>query len=109
MVSKGSDERKEVHTTLVEADLTIFATAPRQTTSDGHETVDDVKQGPGHDDYIIDILQEDHHQGRVSDSFEDGAELPHHTHATHAQVLPDRHLQQEERHAAGDECQQVGD
>ena len=52
--------------------------------------------------------QEDHDDGRVPDTLENGAKLPHHAHAAHPQVLSDRDFEEEERDATCEPGQEVG-
>ena len=46
----------------------FLASAPRKAVSDVVDGVEDVKKGPCHNDDVVDILEEDHHQGRVTNS-----------------------------------------
>lgn len=87
--------------------LTSFpAAVPREPITDAEDCADDVKESPSHDDDVVDILKEDHDDGRVSNPFEHRAQLAHNAHTPNSEVLTNRYLQQEERYATrkhGDE------
>ncbi len=87
----------------------FLAVAPRQSAAERVHRVQDVEEGPGDDDDVVDVLQEDHGECGVADALEDGADLADDAHAAHAEVLADRHLQQEEGDAAAEERDEVGD
>ena len=90
--------------------LTSFgAVTPGQAASESVESVEDVVEGPGDDDDVVDVLQEHHHEGRVSDSLEDGTELADDAHPADPEVLTDGDLQKEERDPAGQHGHEVRD
>ena len=90
--------------------LTSFVAAgPGQFVGDVVKGVEDVEERPSDNDDVVDILQEDHHEGRVADTFEDGAQLTDHAHAADAEVLAHRHLKQEQGYPTRQHSQKVGD
>ena len=89
--------------------LTSFlAGTPRETVTQGVDGVQNVEQSPGHDDNVVDVLQEDHGDGRIAHPLEDGAQLTDNTHASYPKVLSNGHLQQEERYPAREHGNKVG-
>ena len=49
--------------------LTSFlAVAPRKSGPEAEEGVHDVVEGPGDDDDVVDVLEEDHGEGGVADA-----------------------------------------
>ena len=65
-LTKISSQVKKVFTSCLLTSL--FAGAPWEAVCDVVESVKDVKEGPCHNDDVVNILQEHHHQGRVTNS-----------------------------------------
>ena len=89
--------------------LTSFAAVAPGKVRKVNEGVEEVEECPGDHDDVVDVLEEDHHDGGVAHPLEDGGELAHHGHAALADVLPHRHLEEEQRDAAHDHREEVRD
>ena len=89
--------------------LTSFLAAAPRKTWEVKESLEEVEEGPGDDDDVVDVLEEDHHDGRVADAFEDGRQLADDRHSANAEVLPDGDLEEEEGDAADGHGEEVGD
>ena len=72
-----------------------------------HECVKEVEECPGDHDDVVDILQEDHHDGRVADALEYGGQLSHDGHPSLADVLTDRDLQEKQGDSTDDHREEI--
>ena len=89
--------------------LTSFLAAAPRKAWEVEESLEKVEEGPGDDDDVVDVLEEDHHDGRVADAFEDGRQLADDGHSANAEVLPDGDLEEEEGDATDGHGEEVGD
>ena len=89
--------------------LTSFTTVAPGKVWKVNKGVEEVEECPSDHDDVVDVLEEDHHDGGVAHPLEDGGELAHHGHAALADVLPHRHLEEEQRDAAHDHREEVRD
>ena len=93
---------------LVEA-LTSFAAITPGQFWKVNEGVEQIEEGPGDNNDVVDILEEHHHDGGVANTFEDGSQLANHGHSTLANILANRDLEEEEGNAADKHGEEVGD
>ena len=98
-----------METILLLLRLTSFLTAAPWKTWKVKEGLEEVEEGPGDDDDVVDVLQEDHHDRRVADPLEDRGQLPDDGHAANAKVLSDGDLEEEEGDATDGHGEEVGD
>ena len=89
--------------------LTSFLAAAPRKTWEVKESLEKVEEGPGDDDDVVDVLEEDHHDGGVADAFEDRRQLADDGHSANAEVLPDGDLEEEEGDATDGHGEEVGD
>ena len=89
--------------------LTSFLTAAPRKAGKVEEGLEEVEQSPCDHNDVVDILEEHHHHGGVTNALEDGCELPNDLHASHPQVLADGDLQEEEGDATYQHGEEVGD
>ena len=87
--------------------LTSFLTAAPRKAWEVEESLEEVEQGPCDDDDVVDVLQEDHHDGRVADALEYRGQLAHDGHASFANVLADRNLQEKQGNSTDDHREEV--
>ena len=87
--------------------LTSFATIAPREIWEIHEGVEEIEEGPGNHYDVVDILQEDHHDGRVADTLEYRGKLTDHGHSSFADVLADRNLQEKQGNSADDHREEI--
>ena len=85
----------------------MFAGAPWEAVCDVVESVEDVKEGPCHNDDVVDILEKDHGDGRVSHTLEYRGQLSHHRHPALPDVLAHGDLEEKQGDAADDHGEEV--
>ena len=95
--------------TLTLLQLTSFLAAAPWKTWQVKEGLEEVEEGPRDDYDVVDVLQEDHHDGRVADAFEDRGQLAHNGHSADPEVLPDGDFEEEEGDATDGHGEKVGD
>lgn len=89
--------------------LTAFLTrAPWKSTAQAVERVKDVKQRPSDNDNVVDVLEEDHDDSRISDPLEYRTKLANNTHPTNSEVLTNTDFQKKQRNAAGKHGNKIG-
>ena len=89
--------------------LTAFAAVAPGKVGKVNEWVEEVEEGPGDHYDVVDVLEEDHHNGGVADSLEDGCKLAHHWHASLADVLANRDLEEEQGDPTNQHREEVRD
>ena len=89
--------------------LTSFAAVAPREIREIHEGVEEIEECPGDDDDVVDVLQEHHHDGRVADALEYRCQLAHDGHASFANVLADRNLQEKQGNSTDDHREEVWD
>ena len=87
--------------------LTAFAAVAPGKVGKVDEGVEEVEQGPGDHDDVVDILEEDHHDRGVAHALEDRGELAHHRHAALADVLTHGDLEEEQGDPADQHREEV--
>ena len=87
--------------------LTSFATIAPREIWEIHEGVEEIEEGPGNHYDVVDILQEDHHDGRVADTLKYRGQLADHGHSSFADVLADRNLQEKQGNSADDHREEI--
>ena len=88
---------------------TSFATVAPGKFWEVNEGGEEVEECPGDYNDVVDVLQEHHHDGRVSNTLEDGRQLTNNGHPALANVLAQGDFEEEERDAADEHGEEVGD
>ena len=87
--------------------LTSFAAVTPGKVGKVNERVEEVEEGPRDHDDIVDVLEEDHHDGGVAHPLEDGCKLSDHWHAALADVLTHGDLEEEQGDPADQHREEV--
>ena len=65
----------------------LFTCGPGQVITNIVENIGNIEHGPSHNDYVVDIFQENHHNRRVANSLENWANLTNNIHTSRSEVL----------------------
>ena len=89
--------------------LTSFTTVAPGKVWKVNKGVEEVEECPGDHDDVVDVLEEDHHDGGVAHALEYGGELANHWHSALADVLTHGHLEEEKRDPTHQHWEEVWD